>query len=105
MVRGTVALLQTQIDGAGIAVSVQAPVLKVRCDPAGLRQALFNLLINAIEAVENIPDPRIEVVVEGHGSNDVLLTMTDNGIGIPEDIQQKVFLPFESPPMTGPFHP
>ena len=51
-----------------------------------------NLILNAIEAVPQGRDPKIEVeeiVKPGH----VLIKVKDNGDGIPEIAQSKIFMP------------
>lgn len=60
---------------------------------------LLDLLINAIEAVEIEGNIRIEV---GQSSNNMsLIRIEDDGSGIAEDIQDKIFEPFFSTKETG----
>jgi signal transduction histidine kinase len=75
-----------------------AEPVSVKADEVLLRQALSNLFINAVEAM---PDG---------GSLEVKLTrldgkaqvyIRDTGYGIPEDIKQKIFLPFYTTKETG----
>jgi signal transduction histidine kinase len=73
-------------------------LLNVRADPRLLRQALLNLIRNAIEAIrDDAPDRR--VIIESSEvleANDrwVTISIQDTGPGIaPEDLQ-KIFIPF-----------
>lgn len=58
-----------------------------------ITQVLINLLINAADAVENQPHPKIWI--EGQAvESGVLIRVADNGPGIPENIREKIFDPF-----------
>jgi len=63
----------------------------VSCDATLMRQSLLNLLINATEALGT--DGLIEVSVE-KSPRAVRIAIQDNGHGIPEDVQTKIFIPF-----------
>lgn len=52
-----------------------------------------NLLINARQAVPAGRMPHIAVALEAEGTNSVRVTIRDNGAGIPEEVQEKVFVP------------
>src|SRR5215831_800451 len=61
------------------------------CDATLMRQSLLNLLINAVEALgENgIIDAQIDT-----NNRVVRIAIQDNGHGIEEDVQKKIFIPF-----------
>lgn len=64
-------------------------------DKDQLTQVLINLIRNAREATEGIPDAHIEVTAfESNGEPYILVA--DNGPGVPEEIAEKIFLPFYS---------
>jgi C4-dicarboxylate-specific signal transduction histidine kinase len=67
------------------------PRLSCRADPRLLEQALINLLKNAVEAVSDADQPRIEVVCEQH-EDSVVVTVTDNGCGL-KDAGDPSFVP------------
>jgi two-component system, NtrC family, nitrogen regulation sensor histidine kinase NtrY len=52
-----------------------------------------NLIINALQAIPGDRRPRIEVTLQPEGYREVLISISDNGTGIPEDIHKKVFVP------------
>jgi two-component system sensor histidine kinase PilS (NtrC family) len=68
------------------------PDLPVEIDPEHLRQVVWNLLLNAAEAVAQ--NGRIEVGLYAQGSTYACVTITDNGCGMAEEIQQSIFDPF-----------
>jgi two-component system, NtrC family, nitrogen regulation sensor histidine kinase NtrY len=67
--------------------------LSVLADPELTEQVLINLLINAVEAVDQISDPLIELNAFEEGDK-VLIQVSDNGSGIPPEIKDKIFVPF-----------
>ncbi|MDJ0850646.1 MAG: hybrid sensor histidine kinase/response regulator [Myxococcota bacterium] len=60
-------------------------------DEDGLRRALRNLATNAIEAMPDGGTLRVESFCE---SDDVVLRVTDTGVGIPDEIADRLFEPF-----------
>jgi len=80
----------------GIELEVETPAeeVPVEASRVGLRRALFNLVLNARDAVES-PGGRIAVAVERRGDGAVL-RVQDNGSGIPSDVRQRLFEPFWS---------
>lgn len=62
----------------------------VDADPAQLRQLIWNLIRNAVQA--SSPGGIVDVHVEAN-DRDVVLTVTDQGIGIDEDAKDKLFDP------------
>ena len=66
-------------------------------DPEKLRRVVINLLGNALDALEEAeaPQPMIEVGVgENLAGSEVWIRIKDNGPGIDEDTQSKMFRPF-----------
>ena len=74
-------------------LSAQGEPVQVRCGPVRLTQILLNLVVNAAQAMEGTGRAgRIELRWLSR-EEDVLLSVVDNGCGIPLDLQQKVFQP------------
>ena len=67
--------------------------LKVACRETEIGQVLVNLLSNAYDAIADLPEKWVEVALVEQGET-VELSITDSGVGIPEDIAKKVFDPF-----------
>jgi signal transduction histidine kinase len=68
---------------------------EIECHPAELRQVFTNVLKNAVEATSEGGIIRIfSVATEESGRNGVLVHVTDNGVGITEQMKAKLFTPF-----------
>lgn len=61
---------------------------------------LTNLIKNAREATEGLPDAHIEVTAS-ESNGEAYISVTDNGPGIPEDMTEKIFLPFYTTKTNG----
>ena len=74
--------------------------MKVTADADQLTLVLTNLIKNAREATEGLPDARIHIVAsEADGSP--YISVSDNGPGIPEEMAEEVFLPFYTTKQSG----
>jgi signal transduction histidine kinase len=72
-------------------------LVTVLADAEGLHRALLNVVSNALDAVAEVPEPRI--TVETHGSADgkwAEIIVADNGCGIPPEKLAEIFKPFVS---------
>ncbi len=67
---------------------------KFLMDPYLMGQVLINLIINAIDAVQNQINPKIEVILDHSNSDNWKLEVKDNGIGISKELKNKIFDPF-----------
>jgi signal transduction histidine kinase len=68
-----------------------AELPEILCYPDELNQVWTNLLHNALQAMDYKGTLRIDV---GMQDNQVLISITDSGIGIPDNIKSKIFEPF-----------
>ena len=69
----------------------------VRIDPAGIRQVLNNLVINAADAMAGIPSGRLTLRThQATGSKDrsVVLEVRDTGPGFPQELLGSIFDPY-----------
>ncbi|MGI8502078.1 MAG: sensor histidine kinase [Hassallia sp.] len=72
----------------------------VECYAGQLNQVFMNLITNAIDALEEIevtPNFQVPIIcihTQLTDENKVLISIRDNGVGIPEDIRSKLFNPF-----------
>jgi two-component system nitrogen regulation sensor histidine kinase NtrY len=66
-----------------------------------LEQVLINLVVNAIEAVKDIARPKIVLTAYYSNNNRPIIKVADNGNGIPEEILDKIFIPFFSTKKSG----
>ncbi|MBN2799257.1 MAG: hypothetical protein JXX28_08945 [Deltaproteobacteria bacterium] len=68
--------------------------------PLAARQLLHNLLLNAVDAVEGLHDPRVEVRTEAlEGA--LLLSVRDSGPGLGGLSEAELFAPFATSKSTG----
>lgn len=65
----------------------------VKCNPSELREVVVNIINNSIDAMPNGGKIEFSAKID-NGS--VILSISDNGIGIKEDIKDKIFDPFFS---------
>ena len=78
-------------DKSALRVSVSDPTLSVATNKDALKGALLNLVTNADQASTG----GASILLHGHLFGDTVhLCVTDNGPGIPEEIQTKLFDPF-----------
>jgi signal transduction histidine kinase len=63
---------------------------RILADPQGIHRCLLNLLTNAIDALDE-EGGEVKISTEKHGEGEVLITVEDNGSGIPEEICQRIF--------------
>jgi two-component system nitrogen regulation sensor histidine kinase NtrY len=66
-----------------------------------VEQVLINLLVNAIEAVKDRPEPAITLSAEVGNNNKPCLKIADNGTGMPPELVDKIFIPFFSTRKSG----
>ena len=52
-----------------------------------------NLIKNAIQSIHSEKDGKIKVTIDIAENNKVLITISDNGKGIPEDVKKNLFVP------------
>ena len=64
----------------------------IEIDPEHFRQVIWNLLLNAYEAIEN--EGKIDVKMYPLDKKYVNITITDDGCGMTEDTLQSIFDPF-----------
>ncbi|MGJ3237709.1 MAG: ATP-binding protein [Anaerolineae bacterium] len=87
-------LLSTEAEEKGLTFSYHAsddPIL-VLADPHRLEQVFVNLIVNAIHYTEQ-GTVRVRCQLEADGTH-VKVSVQDTGIGIPNDEQNNIFLPF-----------
>ncbi len=61
-------------------------------DENQLSQVLLNLLRNSIQALDGRTDGAIEIYA--YRDEHISIDVTDNGPGIPDELQEKIFIPF-----------
>ncbi len=81
--------------------SVEPSSLELTADPSMIEQILINLIINSTHALKEIDNKSIRLSSSLNEKGRIAIKVTDNGPGIPEDIQEKIFIPFFSTKSSG----
>jgi two-component system, NtrC family, nitrogen regulation sensor histidine kinase NtrY len=82
-------------------IILKDPHISLQADQSLLEQVLINLVVNAIEAVKEAPVPKIVLSAEQTLNKKVVLKVADNGQGMPDEILDKIFIPFFSTRKNG----
>ena len=90
-------LLHERLDKQKIHLDVKigSKVRELTGDKKLLTQVVINVLNNAIEALEEIPENRkINVFADLSRQNRPVIRISNNGPAIPEEVLEKIFIPF-----------
>ncbi|MDP1705398.1 MAG: HAMP domain-containing sensor histidine kinase, partial [Sulfurimicrobium sp.] len=72
-------------------VQALGEIPRLLCLPGYLNQAFLNVLENALQALSDGGEIKVKSALEG---DEILIAISDNGCGMPEEIQQQIFEPF-----------
>lgn len=89
-----VQLMQPECEARGIALytRIDPGALELTADPDLVEQVLINLIRNSVQALAGRENARIDLTA--HLDTRVLIRVTDNGPGILEEVQARIFIPF-----------
>jgi signal transduction histidine kinase len=76
-------------------LDLSATQLPVRVDPRQIEHVLVSLIMNAKEALADVRPAKVRIASRSL-ERKAVVTVSDNGPGIPHDIRKKVFQPFFS---------
>jgi signal transduction histidine kinase len=76
--------------------SITPPDLTVDADLELIENVIINLIQNAMEAMEEIAEPKLSFLAVKGELNQIQISLSDNGKGISEDVLERIFLPFYS---------
>ncbi|PRY14290.1 histidine kinase/DNA gyrase B/HSP90-like ATPase [Pontibacter ummariensis] len=98
LLRNVHTLLQAEAEALRVALRVYLPEgeMEVLADAEQLEQVLINLVKNGVEACQGVAQPRVEVTAHAaeQEKGKVRIDVRDNGPGIEEEVQDKMFIPF-----------
>ncbi len=85
-------MMEPQLRQRNMAISSSLPrePVVIEADRIRLEQVVINLLRNALDATKGTPEPEVKIIVSV--SDEVLITVRDNGVGI--DDLESLFEPF-----------
>ncbi|MET4384749.1 PAS domain S-box-containing protein [Bradyrhizobium sp. F1.4.3] len=100
-VREAMALVQRELATHAVSVRMElsSDLPRICGDRIQLQQVLINLVINGIEAMEATVDRPRELAIRSSqageaGEARLLLTVTDRGVGLSNDVTNRIFTPF-----------
>ncbi|MGA2624197.1 MAG: ATP-binding protein [Bacteroidota bacterium] len=76
------------------ASAAEPETLELTADPELIEQVLINLIVNSMQALEGHMSPRIEMRASMDARGRVVVRVIDNGPGILDEVQDKIFIPF-----------
>jgi signal transduction histidine kinase len=92
VVTEVVRALNFDIEEKKIRVESKVEPFLIEADEQLLRQALFNLLLNSIQAVGE--NGQIQFAAHKNGSSEASFEISDNGPGVPPDQRREIFKPY-----------
>lgn len=98
LLRNVHRLLDAEMEAQHVPLKIYLPNEKavILGDEEQLEQVLINLIKNGMEACKNVEAPLVEVVayLPEQDRDKLRIEVIDNGPGIPEDVLDKIFIPF-----------
>jgi two-component system nitrogen regulation sensor histidine kinase NtrY len=82
-------------------IILRDPTLAIEADLNLIEQVMINLMVNAVEAVKDRENPRLTLSAEIQSNNKTLVKVIDNGLGMPPELLDKIFIPFFSTRKAG----
>ena len=105
LARQTTALLDVQLRAGQVRTQLATPAatMLVRCHPVEIQQVLVNLLVNAIEAMQELPveDRVVEIAIVAEGRAKVSVQISDAGAGVPPELAERIFEPYFTTKSSG----
>jgi len=95
LLKSTLVVAQTLIDKVADLETDFTPGLPpIHCGMGELNQVFLNLLSNAADAVAETGKRGLIKIVTRRRGDESIVEISDNGVGIPEEIESKMFTPF-----------
>src|SRR3954469_10964907 len=85
--------MRSEVEAQKGAVEIRGELGQVEADPALLKIAIHNLILKSIKYVKPGVAPGVDVWIERQ-SHSACLMFRDNGIGLSQEDQERIFTPF-----------
>jgi signal transduction histidine kinase len=92
LLKEVVRALAFDIEEKKIKLETKGEPMTIEADEQLLRQALFNLVLNAIQAVGE--NGRIQITTEKVSASEAIMKVGDDGPGVPPERRQEIFKPY-----------
>ena len=92
VVTEVVRTLNYDIEEKNIRLQVNGEPLTIQADEQLLRQALFNLLLNAVQAVDK--NGQVEIFIQKRNPSEAFLEIRDTGPGVTAEQRAQIFKPY-----------
>lgn len=97
IIREMIVLLRTEANRYSVLVQTEltADALEITADRVQLQQVLLNLIMNSLDAMKGVDGGR-ELTIESRSaeSDQVLISVSDTGVGLPSQQANEIFDPF-----------
>jgi len=96
VVREMVVLLRSEATPYSVSIQTElAELPQIMADRVQLQQVLMNLMINAVDAMKNVDEPR-ELIIRSQQAEDgqVMVSTSDTGVGVPPQLADQIFNAF-----------
>lgn len=96
LLQQTVAVFAQAWQKKGIIIDMQlgAAPIQINADRNMIEQIIVNIMHNAEHALANTDTPKVTISVHLTKRSRCVIEIADNGVGVPEEIINKVFVPF-----------
>lgn len=92
LIQQAVEVIKPRAGQKEVTFAAESKVPQVKADAAMLSESVTNLVLNAIDAIPESGRVAIQVGADGE-RNSVYIEVEDNGPGIPDELQQRIFDP------------
>lgn len=97
-IKSTLIILKTTIRGASnVKEDFSMDLPEISCYPGKLNQVFMNIIANAVQATEASGKPleeRLVTVKTENTEDSIVVSIKDNGVGMPPEVKSKIFDPF-----------
>lgn len=91
----TLILLQSQLpEHVCVEKHFQLTEPEIDCFPGKLKQVFLNILVNAIQSIQDSSSATITIETGTESSTHVYIKFTDTGVGMTQEVQKHLFEPF-----------
>jgi two-component system, NtrC family, nitrogen regulation sensor histidine kinase NtrY len=89
-------LLESQFEQKGIEfeVIIKDFEIEIEGDRILVEQVVINLIINAMDAVKELENPLVQLIVRVGNDHKAIIEVKDNGVGMSAELMEKIFVPF-----------